>query len=175
MASVDGSTGVDFRPWHARKEANRRLSCGGQRLELGTPDHPAFCADLSAKGQRLPDHFFWKKTRRNPWHRKVTRKTNPKKFRNSLKSMKEWLKKARSLPLPDIIATLKRKLTGYWNYYGVIGNPEAITRYYHEVQKLVYKWLNRRSQRKSFTGSAFGAAWERWAMPAPKIRELRPA
>ena len=129
----------------------------------------------SGKFTFLGFDFFWKKTRRNPWHRKVTRKTNPKKFRNSLKSMKEWLKKARSLPLPDIIATLKRKLTGYWNYYGVIGNSEAITRYYHEVQKLVYKWLNRRSQRKSFTGSAFGAAWERWAMPAPKIRELRPA
>ena len=60
--------------------------------------------------------FFWKKTRRNPLHRKVTRKTNPKKFRNSLKSMKEWLKKARSLPLPDIIATLKRKLISYINH-----------------------------------------------------------
>ena len=73
----------------------------------------------SGKFTFLGFDFFWKKTRRNPLHRKVTRKTNPKKFRNSLKSMKEWLKKARSLPLPDIIATLKRKLIVRWS--GFIG------------------------------------------------------
>ena len=33
------------------------------------------------------------------------------------------------------------------------------------------KWLNRRSQRKSFTVRSFVAAWERWQMPDPQVNE----
>jgi hypothetical protein len=36
---------------------------------------------------------------------------------------------------------------------------------------MVYKWLNRRSQRKSFTVKSFGAAWERWKIPTPRVIE----
>ena len=35
----------------------------------------------------------------------------------------------KSLPLPEIIASLKRKLQGVWNYYGVIGNSERLWSY----------------------------------------------
>jgi RNA-directed DNA polymerase len=88
--------------------------------------------------------------------------------------MKEWLIKARSFRLPDIVATLGRKMQGYWNYYGVIGNPERLTHYGHEVKGLVFKWLNRRSQRKSYTWTAFAAAWESWKLPPPRINETPP-
>ena len=36
--------------------------------------------------------------------------------------MKEWLKRARSLKLPDLLGALRSKLQGYWNYYAVRGN-----------------------------------------------------
>ena len=84
--------------------------------------------------------FFWRKTLRNPNHRKVTRYTNGKKFRASLAALKEWLKKARSKPLRDILATLRRKLQGYWNYYCVIGNSEKTGTYAHHARGLVFKW-----------------------------------
>jgi RNA-directed DNA polymerase len=115
--------------------------------------------------------FYWKKTRRNPNHRRVARSTNAKKFRASLAALKEWLKKARSRPLREILATLRRKLQGYWNYYCVIGNSERTGAYAHEVRGLVFKWLNRRSQRKSFTQAAFDTAWPRWKLPGPKVNE----
>ena len=115
--------------------------------------------------------FFWRKTLRNPNHRKVTRNTNAKKYRASLRKLKEWLKKARSLPLRVILATLGRKLQGYWNYYCVIGNSEKTGTYAHHVRGLVFKWLNRRSQRKSFNWAEFNAAWERWKLPAPRVIE----
>jgi len=72
---------------------------------------------------------------------------------------------------PQGIATLKRKLQGYWNYYGVIGNSEQTWNYAWFAKMLVYKWLNRRSQRKSFTVASFVAAWERWQMPDPGVNE----
>ncbi len=79
----------------------------------------------------------------------VKRSTNAKKRRAAVAALKDWLKKSRSLPLPEIIATLKRKLQGYWNCYGVIGNSEQTWNYAWFAKLLVYKWLNRRSQRKS--------------------------
>ena len=75
------------------------------------------------------------------------------------------------LPLRDIVATLKPKLQGYWNYYCVIGNSERTSAYSYVVVQLVCKWLNRRSQRKSFTAESFKAAWERWHMPQPRVNE----
>ncbi len=115
--------------------------------------------------------FFWRKTLRNPKHRKVTRNTNGKMYRASLAALKEWLKKARSKPLRDILATLRRKLQGYWNYYCVIGNSEKTGTYAYHARGLIFKWLNRRSQRKSFNWTEYNAAWERWKLPAPQVNE----
>ena len=115
--------------------------------------------------------FFWRKTLRNPKHRKVTRNTNAKKLRSGLAALKDWIKKERSTPLQELLATLKRKLQGHWNYYGVIGNSKQTARFAYWARWLVYKWLNRRSQRKSFTVASFDAAWERWQIPAPRVIE----
>jgi len=130
--------------------------------------------ETSGKFTFLGFDFYWKGTRKNPLHRIVRRRTTAKKFRASLRAMKEWLKEARSLPLAAIVTTLGRKLQGYWNYYGVIGNSERLTHYGHEVKGLVFKWLNRRSQRKSYTWTAFADAWASWKLPPPVITETPP-
>ena len=127
--------------------------------------------ESSGKFTFLGFDFFWGKSRHNPNYWRVRRVTNAKKFRNGLKALKSWLKKSRSLPLPEIIATLKNKLRGVWNYYGVIGNSERNGRFAWFAQRLVYKWLNRRSQRRSYNMTAFMEAWERWQIPMPRIVE----
>lgn len=127
--------------------------------------------ESSGKFTFLGFDFFWGKSRHNPNYWRVRRVTNAKKFRNGLKVLKNWLKKSRSLPLPEIIATLKSKLRGVWNYYGVIGNSERNGRFAWFAQRLVYKWLNRRSQRRSYNVTAFMAAWERWEIPMPRVVE----
>jgi hypothetical protein len=53
----------------------------------------------------------------------------------------------------------------------LIGNSKKIGRFAYWARWLVYKWLNRRSQRKSFTVASFDAAWERWQMPTPRVIE----
>jgi len=115
--------------------------------------------------------FHWKRSRRNRRHVRVRRTTNPKKFRSALRGLKDWLKKSRSLRLPELLATLRRKLRGHWNYYGVIGNSKRLWVMAHHVKRLVFKWLNRRSQRRSFTWASFARAWERWDIPRPRIVE----
>ncbi|NLT71818.1 MAG: hypothetical protein GXX91_14165 [Verrucomicrobiaceae bacterium] len=77
--------------------------------------------------------------------------------------------------LEDLLAVLRRKLQGYWNYYGVIGNSMMTARYQREAMRLLYKWLNRRSQRRSMTWRQFTARQPGWKLPPPRVVETRSA
>ena len=125
----------------------------------------------SGKFTFLGFDFFWGESRRHPNFWRVRRVTNAKKFRNSLKAITNWVRKSRSLPLPEIIAGLKSRLRGVWNYYGVIGNSKRNDRFAWRVQRAVHKWLNRRSQRRSYTLKEFVEAWKRWEIPMPRVVE----
>jgi len=127
--------------------------------------------ESSGKFTFLGFDFYWGKSRHNPKYWRVRRTTSAKKFGAGLKALKSWLKKSRSQPLPEIIAGLRRKLQGVWNYYGVIGNSERNWKYAWFAQQLVYKWLNRRSQRRSYNWKTFAEAWERWEIPSPRVVE----
>lgn len=116
--------------------------------------------------------FYWSPTVRNPRYWVVKRKTNKKKFRDSLKRMKHWLKGSRSWPLKMILSSLRKRLRGYWNYYCVIANDKLTWRYNRAVMGLVFKWLNRRSQRRSFTWERFLRCWKgSWQVPTPRVVE----
>lgn len=126
----------------------------------------------SGKFTFLGFDFYWSPTRKNRRHLVVKRKTNKKKYRNALRNMKDWLKKSRSWPLRMILSSLRRRLRGYWNYYCVIANGKMTGNYLREVTKLVFKWLNRRSQRKSYTWTKFSKRWYGdWQIPRPRVVE----
>ena len=50
---------------------------------------------------------------------------------------------------------LKRKLTGFRNYFGLPDNSRSVSRVYDFVVHSLFKWLNRRSQRHSFNWKGF--------------------
>ena len=102
----------------------------------------------------------------------VKRRTNRVKFRNALKAMKEWIRKVRCRKLNELLAVLRRKLLGYRNDYGVIGNSMMLAKYYFEVTRMLYKWLNRRSQRRSMTWAQFTRRLPGWELPPPKVVEV---
>lgn len=129
--------------------------------------------DQSGKFTFLGFDYYWARTIRNPKASAVKRRTNREKFRSSLLAFKEWIKRSRSLPLAEIVAVLRRKLQGYWNYYGVRGNSVMLGRYEWAVKSMVHKWLNRRSQRRSMTWAAFARHWKSWQLPAARITECR--
>jgi RNA-directed DNA polymerase len=133
--------------------------------------------EQSGKFVFLGFDFYWARSLRNPRYVMVKRRTNREKFRNSLKAMKEWIRKVRCRKLSELLVVLRRKLLGYRNYYGVIGNSMMLSRYYYGVVKLLYKWLNRRSQRRSMTWSGFLRRLPGWELPPPRVveRPLNPA
>lgn len=101
---------------------------------------------------------------------RVKRKTSRKKLKQKIKSMKIWLKENKKEKLVNIIATLKRKLIGHYNYYGITDNSKMLEVYKQEVQKMLFKWLNRRSQRRSYTSKGFNEMLKIFKLPTPKIR-----
>ena len=101
----------------------------------------------------------------------VKRRTARKKLQGAVQRMGEWLRGRRHLKLPALMKTLAAKLRGHWNYYGIIGNSQSLGQYYHLTKQLLYKWLNRRSQKKSQSWPALRRLMERHQIPRPRIVE----
>lgn len=102
---------------------------------------------------------------------KVGRKTAKKKFKAKIKEMNIWLKQIRNLiPTKEWWQTLKAKLRGHYEYYGVSGNYPSIQRYYTLSLKLVHKWLNRRSQKRSMSWSKLYSYLTLYPLPKPYIK-----
>ena len=100
---------------------------------------------------------------------RVKRKTSRKKFKQKVKDFKEWVKSVRDKDTNGIIRTVKAKLVGHYRYYGITDNSDMIGKYRYQVIKLLFKWLNRRSQRRSFTVEKFNLFLQRCKLPYPKI------
>jgi group II intron reverse transcriptase/maturase len=128
--------------------------------------------DSSGKFTFLGFDFYWARCLKKRSHMQVKRKTSKKKFRAALASLRAWIIKHRHRPLRWVIEQLRSKFRGHWNYYGVIGNAPRLGRYFHAATKLVFTWLNRRSQRRSFTWKQFLGHWRGdWQIPAPRVVE----
>jgi RNA-directed DNA polymerase len=119
--------------------------------------------------------YYWTESFKRKGYTILKIQTNKKKYRASILAMKEWMKEARSWPLKMILSSLRKKLRGYWNYYGVIGNERMLNRYQRAVFEVIFKWLNRRSQRKSYNWSAFLGHWfGNWLIPQPVTSRWKP-
>jgi len=103
----------------------------------------------------------------------VKRRTSRKKLRGAVQRFSDWIKINRSVKLRELFKTLRAKYRGYWNYYGVIGNYPSLRDYYDQTVRLLYKWLNRRSQKTSLTWRGIYAALDRHQVSRPRITEER--
>ncbi len=102
---------------------------------------------------------------------KVKRKTSTKKFRAKLNEAKQWLQKERShLKKGELLKQAKRKLEGHLNYYAITDNGRMCESFRRQMQRLLFKWLNRQSQRRSYTWEQFDSAlvWVGW--PSARIK-----
>lgn len=115
--------------------------------------------------------FRWQRGRSG--RNQVTRTTAKAKFRQSLRAFRDWIRLARSRPRRWVFHHLRQKLQGYWAYYGVNGNSLRLYQYWRQVYLLLYKWLNRSSQRRSYTMSGLDAALRQSDVPLPRITESR--
>lgn len=104
---------------------------------------------------------------------RVKRRTATKKHLAALQRLRDWIEAHRDQKLSQTMNTLKAKLQGTWNYYGMIGNFRRMALLYQEVCRALYKWLNRRSQVKSLTWPAVNRLLARFQVPQPRIVEKK--
>ncbi len=102
----------------------------------------------------------------------VKLRTSRKKLRGSIQNYKEWIKKYRHSKISTLMITLRRKMVGYYNYYGVPCNIKSLEVFYTKVYWLTYKWLNRRSGRKSYTSAGVYELFKDFNIPTPTIKPM---
>jgi RNA-directed DNA polymerase len=82
-----------------------------------------------------------------------------------------WIKKNRCVKLNLLMKKLNSKYRGYWNYYGVIGKYSSLAIFYKQTKDLLFKWLNRRSQRVSYNLKTFAQMLDSMNIAKPRITE----
>ena len=101
----------------------------------------------------------------------VKRRTSRKKLRAAVERFTEWIREHRHQKLRQTMKSVAQKHQGHWNSYGLIGNSESLSDYRTLTLRELFKWLNRRSQKRSFTWRSFNRLLSRFGVPLPRIRE----
>lgn len=97
-------------------------------------------------------------------------RTEAKRQRIALKEINVWLKKIRNkVKIKQIWKILSVKLQGHFNYYGISSNSRSISNYHYQTVKLVFKWMNRRSQKQSFNWQTFTSYLKLYPLPKPAL------
>ena len=96
-------------------------------------------------------------------------KTSSKKFRQKIRDIKVWLYANRDQAVKKLMGMINLKLIGHYRYYGISFNGRMISNYKQQVRELLFKVLNRRSDRKSYTREGFIEMLKYYPLAMPKI------
>lgn len=169
-------------PWEAERfyeQLRSRMAKFGLELEENKSrivESGRYLASLKAKrgeSTRLGTFDFLgftfycgRTTKGNPW---IMPKTSSKKFRQKVKEIKIWLYNNKEQKLGKLMYMLNVKLVGHYRYYGISFNSRMISNYKQQVRELLYKVLNRRSEKKSYTREGFIEMMKYYKLANPKI------
>ncbi len=99
----------------------------------------------------------------------VGRRTQRERIAKKLKEVSRRLAALRTQGGKAMMLYAKRHLSGHGAYYAVSGNARQIGNYAYLISRLLFKWLNRRSQRRSINWVKFSKVLRGW-MPSLTIR-----
>ena len=103
---------------------------------------------------------------------KVKRRTSRKKLGQSLGKFTDWAKKARQvLRKGEMLRQARSRVLGHLSYYAITDNLERCSYYVYRATRILFKWLNRKSQRRAYTWESFkqALAWVEW--PKARLRK----
>lgn len=125
------------------------------------------------KGEKTPTfdflgftHYWGISKRSNPV---VKRRTSKKKLQKAIKNLSETCRQNKHMRLKDQCKLLSSKLRGMYQYYGIKSNFNALYHLYRTTYRAWFKWLNRRSQKKSYTWEGFKELMRIFVLPRPRI------
>ena len=128
--------------------------------------HVRFCERPVVKSHRPTQPHFVGRTRNGRFV--VGHQTQGERIRKKLKALNVRLAALRTHGGQAMVAYVRRHLQGHIQYFGVSGNSRSLQEYVYQAGRLLFKWLNRRSQRRSM-------AWDRFnqvvasQLPRPRI------
>jgi len=121
--------------------------------------------------------FYWGTSRKGK--AQVYARTSRKKLQSSVAEFAEWCRRHRHLGNRKIFSAVNAKLRGHYNYFGIRCNYKSLRSYFYRVMKILHKWLNRRSQRRSCSWAKFWnllkihhIAWPRIVIKPPGPAQL---
>ena len=126
------------------------------------------------KGNRRPETFaFLGFTHYCGWTRDrrfmVKRKTDRRRITCKLKELRQEAHRRMHVPVARQHQWLASVLRGHYAYYGLPANFRSMAGFYHEVRRLWYRSLRKRSQRRPLSWSGFNKLQDRFPLPRPRI------
>lgn len=152
---------------------SQRLKCYDLQLNIDKTKMVPFSKKRMREGKKqssfdfLGFTFYLAKSREGYIIPKI--KTNRNRFKGKLRKVREWIRKARnSIKMPKIWRKLCRKVQGHIQYYGVSFNFRYVANFIYKCIREFFKWMNRRSQRRSMTWTKFKLFMTQ--NPPPKVK-----
>ncbi len=100
---------------------------------------------------------------------RVKRKTSRKKFAKKCKEVHRRIRDMRTKPVKAIIKKMNEILVGYYHYYGITDNSQSLSNFRYRMMRSLFKWLNRRSQKKSYNWEGFNDMLKVYPLATPRI------
>lgn len=113
--------------------------------------------------------FYWGRDKSGV--ERLTRRTAREKLQTTKSNYSEFIKKFRHKKTSELIGLLTVKLRGHYNYFGAVGNFYSLYSVYDHVVEMPYKWLNRRSGRKSMTWANLKRLIKYRSLAFPKCKQ----
>lgn len=95
-------------------------------------------------------------------------KTSRKRLRTKLAKVKDWVRRNRNIKMVDLWRVFILKIQGHIRYFAVSGNLRMVQEFVFRSTWTFFRWMNRRSQKNSFSWTQFSAFIQQF--PLPKIR-----
>jgi group II intron reverse transcriptase/maturase len=103
---------------------------------------------------------------------KLKRRTSRKKFGLSLNKFGDWARRSRNiLSKAQMMERGRARVIGHLNYYAVTDNSDKCSSYVYHATQILFKWINRKSQRPSYTWKGFKEVLKLYEWPSPIIRK----
>jgi group II intron reverse transcriptase/maturase len=138
---------VEFKP-------NRKTNVAGSRKGTGTFDFLGFT-------------HYWGRSRKQVWV--IKRKTASDRLSRAVKKVAEWCRTWQHMPLKEQQITLRGKMLGHYNYYGIRGNSSSLGKFHHAIRSVWRKWLSRRSREAKMNWEQYCRLLESYPLPRPRL------
>lgn len=98
--------------------------------------------------------FYIRKSRKG--YPQIAIKTSSQRFYSKLRNVKYWCQQNKNKQrLCPLWKTFNAKLRGHIQYYGVSLNSDCVYSFVYQATGIFFKWINRRSQRRSMNWEQF--------------------